>query len=155
MKILLVCSGNTCRSPMAEALLKQLLAERVPSETVGIRSAGIGTVAGMPASPHAVAAMKERGLDIGHHRSQPVTRELVAESDLVLTMTGYHREAIRHQWPEYAGKVFTLAEYVGRADEVPDPFGGSLAEYRCTAESLAELLAAVVQQMSQKENGEA
>jgi protein-tyrosine-phosphatase len=151
MRVLLVCSGNTCRSPMAGALLQHLWSGEEPLEVL---TAGTATVEGLPASAHAVTAMQECGLDLGAHRSRPVTQELLESVDLVLTMTRSHRAALKAQFPGQAAKIHTLAEYVGSPRDVEDPFGGSLDEYRRTAQSLAELLAAAVARMQRKENEE-
>jgi protein-tyrosine-phosphatase len=149
MKVLLVCSGNTCRSPMAGALLQHLWTGDQP---LTVLTAGTSTTAGQPASGHAITAMAERGLDLGAHRSQPVTERLVREADLILTMTSRHRDALRFQWPALAIKVQSLSEYAGQLADVPDPFGGPLVEYQRTAESLARLLAAAVARMQRKES---
>ncbi|HLO03902.1 MAG TPA: low molecular weight protein arginine phosphatase [Symbiobacteriaceae bacterium] len=149
MRVLLVCSGNTCRSPMAGALLQGLWRG---DEQLEVLTAGTSTVHGLPATTHAVTAMQERGLDLGAHRSQPVTPALLKSVDLVLTMTVSHREALRAQFPAMANKIHTLAEYAGSARDVSDPFGGPLDEYRRTAQSLAELLSAAISRMQRKES---
>lgn len=149
MRVLLVCSGNTCRSPMAGALLQHLWNG---DEELEVLTAGTATVQGLPATAHAVTTMQEHGLDLSPHRSQPVTPALLRSVDLVLTMTAGHREALRAQFPAHASKVYTLAEYAGSPRDVSDPFGGPLDEYRRTATSLAELLSAVVSRMQRKES---
>lgn len=149
MRVLLVCSGNTCRSPMAGALLQHLWNGDEPIEVL---TAGTATVQGLPATAHAVTTMQEHGLDLRAHRSQPVTPTLLQSVDLVLTMTAGHREALRAQYPAHAAKIHTLAEYAGRARDVIDPFGGPLEEYRRTAQSLADLLSAAVTRIQRKES---
>lgn len=141
-RLLLVCSGNTCRSPMAAALLRDLWQKAGPGWELTVDSAGTGAFPGMPASDHAVAVMKGRGLDLSAHRSRAVPR--LNDYDLVLTMTRSHRDSIRSGQPEMAGRVLTLGEYAGSGTDVPDPFGGSLSDYQHTAAVLESVLQAVV-----------
>ncbi|MBE3587384.1 MAG: low molecular weight protein arginine phosphatase, partial [Thermoanaerobacteraceae bacterium] len=107
---------------------------------ITVASAGVGALPGMEASPGAVRAMKEMGLDLGAHRARPITRRDVEEADLVLTMTAAHREMVRELAPDQAGKVFTLAEYAGRAGDVPDPVGAPVEVYRRVAAGLRMLV---------------
>ena len=133
-RILFVCSGNTCRSPMAEAAANHLLSG------VEARSAGLATYAGMPASPHSQQAMAEIGIDIRNHRSQLVSRELLEWADWVLTMTETHKKVLLQHAPEYKDKIFTLGEYCGDPVEIRDPFGLSLDAYRlCRDQILADI----------------
>jgi protein-tyrosine phosphatase len=144
LMVLVVCTGNTCRSPMAEALLKKRLAERFgcpPDELenrgVIVMSAGIAATVGGRAALEAVDAMSERQLDLSKHESQPLTERLVRYADLVLSMTRGHREAIISQWPDAAGRV----QLVSRDQkDVADPIGGPAELYRRCAEQIdAEL----------------
>jgi len=141
-RVLLVCSGNTCRSPMAAALLREYWKREQPGWELTVDSAGTGAFPGLPATSHAVAAMQERGIDLTGHRSQPVLT--LDGYDLVLTMTRAHRDALRSRFPEAAGRVFTLGEYAGGDADLPDPFGGSLEQYRRTAAALEALMPSVV-----------
>ncbi|MCW5558176.1 MAG: low molecular weight protein arginine phosphatase, partial [Verrucomicrobiae bacterium] len=110
--ILFVCTGNTCRSPMAEALARTALAGRPEWR---VRSAGIGAVNGQPPSPHAVRALRDRGLDIASHRSQMLTARLVREADLVVALTRAHLDGIQYLYPEAAGKTVLLGGLGGNA----------------------------------------
>jgi len=101
MKILIVCTGNTCRSPMAEAMLKK-------SGRHEVRSAGVAAETGSVASRGAAVAMSKRGLDLSSHRAQAVSTDLVAWADLILTMTDRHREAVLERFPEAKGKIHTM-----------------------------------------------
>lgn len=139
-RVLLVCSGNTCRSPMAAALLHDLWRKADPGWNLEIFSAGTAAFPGCGATDHAAAALRRRGLDISAHRSRTVTDESLAGMDLVLTMTNPHKEHILRLWPELRDRLFTLGEYAGTGTSVPDPFGGTLPQYEQTAEVLLPML---------------
>ncbi|MCU0722163.1 MAG: L-threonylcarbamoyladenylate synthase [Planctomycetes bacterium] len=138
--VLFVCSGNTCRSPMAAALMEQALARRLGTAPEGlaeagfrVESAGTGGFGGAPASEDAVAAMDEAGADLSGHRSRAVTATLVDEADFVYVMTRRHRNAI-HDFSVADPDRIRLADPGGR--DVSDPLGGGLEEYRRTRERL-------------------
>ena len=115
--ILVVCVGNICRSPMAEALLRNALRGQ---EEILVESAGLGALVGEPASEYAVVLMKERGIDISSHRAQQLTPELVGKTDLILVMESRHKKAIESDDPATRGKVFRLGEWQDL--EIPDPY---------------------------------
>ena len=143
-KILLVCTGNICRSPLAAALLQRALAER-GIEGIDVSSAGTGAWDGAPVSEGAYLVGLERGLDLSAHRARLLTRELVEQADLVLTMARHHRARVDELGGE--GRVFVLGEYAGREGdeaEVSDPFGGDLEVYRDTSVELQALIEAAV-----------
>jgi len=122
---------------MASVMAKHFLAETGMSGHVRILSAGTGALFGTKASEPAVLVMKEKGISLTSHLSAPLTGALVAEADLILTMTVGHRRHIEANWPEAAHKTHRLTEYVGRGEDgpdVPDPYGSSVDEYlRCAA----------------------
>lgn len=138
--LLFVCSGNTCRSPMAEAIARGLLRER-GWQHVDVGSAGTGAVVGLAASPEAVEVAREHGLELDSHASQPLTPELIHWADLVLVMGTSHMHVVR----ELGGgeKVSLVTEFVdgeGYAQPVADPFGGDHEHYR---EAFEQIEAAV------------
>lgn len=138
--ILLVCTGNTCRSPMAETLLRAQLAERFqhlfgpgqPPPAVAV-SAGLSAYPGGAASAEAVAVMQGRGLSLKDHQSRPLTPRLLKQADLILTMTASHRHAIIQRWPEAASKTYLLSN---NGLDVADPFGGPTPAYAACADEI-------------------
>lgn len=120
--ILVVCIGNTCRSPMAQGLLRQAL----PGCTVS--SAGLAPLEGAAADPHTVRLLAEDGLDLAGHRARTVDGDMINGADLVLVMDTEQREALERQYPHARGKVYRLCEFM-HAD-VPDPYGCSQNMFR-------------------------
>jgi len=144
LMILFVCTGNTCRSPMAEALCRNLFARRwnCPAEEledrgVVVLSAGISAMLGGRASAEAVQCMAEQGLDINLHETQPLTEPLVRRADLIYTMTRLHRETIVAQWPSAAERTRLLDV---RGMDILDPIGGPVERYRQCAQHITSAL---------------
>jgi protein-tyrosine phosphatase len=139
--ILFVCTGNTCRSPMAELLFRDRLAKRLGCtidklEDHGyvVMSAGIAAMMGGRASAEAVTILNDRKLDLSGHESQPLTDTLVRSADLMIAMTRSHRHAILAEWPEAAGRVKLLCK---SGSDVADPIGGPVEAYRRCAEQIS------------------
>lgn len=137
LKILLVCTGNTCRSPMASVLLENIWSKRLPEKEIKIKSAGLFTGDGLPASSEAIEVMQEYGLDLSNHKSRQITEDLVKEADIILTMTNSHLFAMLEMFPDYAPIIFTISEYINHDGEVEDPYGRGIEAYHTTAQELA------------------
>jgi len=146
--ILFICTGNTCRSPMAEILCKKLIAENLGCEKselesngVVIQSAGLAAMPGSPPSKESVLIMDEVGLDLTRHQSQPLSQQMLADADHVFCMTSSHLHAIQSQWPESADRVSLLC--MDQSD-VPDPIGGTVEHYRICANQIETHLKNVI-----------
>jgi len=142
--VVLVCTGNTCRSPMAEVLLKKRVADRLGCKInelddrgIVIMSAGISAPPGARAAAEAIQSMHDRGLDLTQHESQPLSERIVRFADVILTMTRGHRDAILQAWPNAEPRVHVISR--GRGD-VADPIGGPLDLYRRCSEQLDSYL---------------
>lgn len=147
-KILFVCTGNTCRSPMAEALARRALAELFPGrEDIEFASAGIAALPGGAAAHQAINIMKEMGIDLTGHKSAQLGPEDIEQADLVLTMTRTHRDNLKQLMPGAADKIYTLSEYAGSGNDIPDPFGSSEEFYRLVAGELDNLSRAMLRKL--------
>ncbi len=136
---MLVCTGNTCRSPIAQALLQRrldMLAADSGRTEYRIESAGLLSGDGYPASPEAVEVMREEGIDIRGHRSIGLKEKHIKKANLVLTMTTRHRDYLRELYPEKSDITYTICEIAeDLSGEVLDPYGLGLEAYRaCLAQ---------------------
>jgi tRNA threonylcarbamoyl adenosine modification protein (Sua5/YciO/YrdC/YwlC family) len=159
LMILLVCTGNTCRSPMAEVLCRHLLAKRLNVEMdeledqgIIVMSAGIAGMMGGRASAEAVEAMKEYRLDLSGHETQPLTEPLVRNADLIYTMSRSHREAIVAEWPDAAERTFPLST---DGSDISDPIGCSVERYRACAAQIYRHLEARLEHLEGLPRGRA
>lgn len=113
--ILVVCTGNICRSPLAEALLRARLPE------CGVTSAGVGALVGRPVEAHAAAVAEAAGLDLSAHRARQITLEMATAQDLLLMMDAGHLAWVNQRYPELRGRSFLLGHWQAKRD-VPDPY---------------------------------
>lgn len=136
MNIYFICTGNTCRSPMAEAILKSY---ELPN--VEVRSAGIFALDGGGISENAKRVLEKAGMDSNHH-SRNVTQEGIEWAHLILTMTSAHKSMLLSSFPEHEAKIFTLKEYVApySSKDISDPFGGDLNQYKQTFNELKQYI---------------
>ena len=147
MKLLFVCTGNTCRSPLAEAIARRIAAERGLDIEVG--SAGTSAWEGAPASDGSLLVGIERGLDVNGHRARQLTREMVAETDLLIAMGPHHLERIEALGGE--GKSYLLTTYASHGEStrpVSDPMGGDLSVYRATTDELEREIRRVLDRLA-------
>lgn len=135
MRILFVCTGNTCRSPMAEGILRSMAEKR--DLKLEVKSAGIRVYNGDLASKNSIEAMKKIDIDISGHLATQLNNDLIQEADLVLTLSSSHKDFIVSNYPWSREKVFTLNEYAyGVKKDVTDPYGRNLAFYERTRDEI-------------------
>ncbi len=140
--VLFVCTANICRSPIAAGLLKlQLQFHPLGLQPWRIDSAGTWARDGEVVAEGSLLVMRRRGIDLSQHRAKTVTRKLLREFNLILTMEAGHKEALQSEFPEVAGRVFMLSEMQGLQIPVRDPYGGPLAGYEAAAETMDRMLA--------------
>jgi protein-tyrosine phosphatase len=142
--VLFVCTGNTCRSPLAEVLFRDLVKAAQDYE---VHSAGVGAFSGQAASRHSAKLAKERGLDLSKHQSRAVTIDLVDQATHIFALGRSHLSALLMDYPEAEDKINLLSEFTAddkmRGKDVSDPFGGDLEEYREMQEHLDKLLPSI------------
>ena len=150
MQLLFVCTGNTCRSPMASAYAAAVL-HRCGREDIVVRSAGLAAWAGSPASDGAIAVMEQNGIDLTGFRSTRVSAPLLDGSDRIICMTGSHRRAVAELLPDGTDRIMTLLP--GGAD-VPDPFGGPVAAYEAVWQVMRPALDQMLNQLAGENKNE-
>lgn len=156
-KILVICTGNACRSPMAEGFLKKYLK---PEGGFEISSAGVAAVAGAHASPFAVEVMKQEGIDISSHSTRPFSSDTAKAADVILAMTNAHKDFVISAVPEIKDKVFLYKEFAGTDDkdtEIADPIGRPIPVYRelCnTIKDLTQNIAIKIKESTGRDNAD-
>lgn len=133
MKLLFVCTGNTCRSAMAEAAAKHII-ETQPEQysDFSVASAGVMCAGPSPASMQAVTVAEEHGCDLSQFTAKQITEDMMEQADYVFTMTWRHKQMLDYALPQHSGKTFLLTAYAlgdASAPDIPDPYSGSVEEY--------------------------
>lgn len=138
MEILFVCTGNTCRSPMAEGILKEF--SRRNNLAIKPQSAGIFGIDG-PICENSIIALEKFGLDISDYKSKPINSNMVENADLILTMSISQKEHILSHYPNSVGKVYGLKEYaLGENKDIHDPYGKDLETYIKTRDEIYQAI---------------
>ncbi|MDH7499078.1 MAG: low molecular weight protein arginine phosphatase [candidate division NC10 bacterium] len=140
MKVLFVCTGNICRSPMAEAILRDLL-RREGLQGIEVGSAGLYALAGEEAPAISQRLLGQRGIDLSGHRGRQLDRAQIEEADLILVMDRYQLVLLESLFPQSKGKVFPLRQFAeDGGGEIEDPFGGDEEEYRLCLRRIEECM---------------
>lgn len=146
--VLVVCTANICRSPMAAGLLQHALAAQPePLRSVKVESAGVAARSGEPVSENSVVALRKVGIDISQHTSRPLTQEMLDRASVVICMTESHRAMIQLQADPSPKHVYLFREFMpaGAEKEIPDPYGGPLRIYELSRDEMVEAIPSLVE----------
>lgn len=138
LKLLFICTGNTCRSPMAEGLARKMF-----GDSVQVGSAGMVTYGGESANTHALEVLKKHNVDLSGHLSRRIGAELMADANWIIPMTKAQEVALKRHFPQYAEKTRSLGDWGDQEWDVLDPWGGSLDVYLQTAQEIENLLSTI------------
>ena len=162
--ILFVCTGNTCRSAMAEGIFKKILKERKEdNSSFNILSAGISALPGISPTPEAIKVMSEQGIDISQHHAQELREEIIKKADLILVMANEHKEYVHKEFPFAQNKTFLLKKFTlnnktesnqknERNYEIIDPIGRKIEFYRIIARELKKNLEKILDNILEESN---
>ncbi|WP_102401450.1 low molecular weight protein arginine phosphatase [Haloimpatiens massiliensis] len=129
MKVLFVCTGNTCRSVMAEAIFNSYCNEK----NIFALSAGLSVIPDSIASQNAVEVVEQNlNINLSNRKAIQIDKEIIENSDVILVMTSYIKDIIKKYFPKYSDKIFTLNDYIGVSGDISDPFGGNIEVYQNT-----------------------
>lgn len=143
MNILFVCTGNTCRSPMAEAILNDMAKKQ--KKEIAAKSAGIFAQEGSPAAENAIEVLKDMDIDISQSISTMISKELMEESDIILTMSDSHRNNLLLNFPMMKNKIFLLNQYaLGINKDIEDPYGGSKFHYEIARNEIYKAIKKII-----------
>ena len=149
MRLLFVCTGNTCRSSMAEAIAKKKINENEKYKDIIVESAGVFAFNGSSASNEAIYVMQNRGIDLKYHKARSITPDIIKNADLILTMTENHKRAVSDISKSANMKTFTLKEYAsGEKGDILDPFGHNIKVYESCADELEMYIEKVLEKIA-------
>lgn len=148
MNLLFVCTGNTCRSVMAEGIFSALIKNN--KTDIRATSAGISAIPGSLATENAAIMLKTRlGIDVDEREAVQLTRKHMEENSLVLTMTDYIAGVLKSNFPQYKEKIYAFKEYIGEKGDVVDPYGGNILIYEKTFDILTEKMNLVIKKLDE------
>ncbi|MGQ9604414.1 MAG: low molecular weight protein arginine phosphatase [bacterium] len=154
MKLLFVCAGNTCRSPLAEVIMKKEIKRR-NVDWIRVGSAGISAREGLPAAENARIVAKNLGSSLERFKSKELTSNRAKSADLILTMTGQQKRMVVEKWPELRSKTMTISEFSGsRRRSIEDPLGGSIDVYMDCAKVLSDEVRRILKKLLTWHNSE-
>lgn len=161
ISVLFVCTGNICRSPLAEAMLREYASRQGRSKRLKIASAGTFALSGNPATREAQRAARRRGLDLSSHRAREVSRPLLEEADFILGMTRAHCLQLEREFPQFANKIYLALSFPRRFSrdkpediDVPDPMGLPVDYYMQVLDMLEPALPKMLKGLSEEDDGE-
>ncbi|HHV34902.1 MAG TPA: low molecular weight protein arginine phosphatase [Syntrophomonadaceae bacterium] len=156
MRLLFVCTGNTCRSLMAEGLASKIINRLNLVGKLEVASAGLAAFPGAPASSGARSVLSREGIDVSEHQAKQLTEDMLYNADVILTMTAVQKQHLTDLFPEVAEKIFILKEFAQgsspdteeESHDIPDPFGQPERVYQQCADELAQVIEQVLKRIA-------